>query len=427
MVKIKRVEYSLDHTINTKTPSMLFMLAIVVMSLLLNQSGVVFGVNISFADIFCLGIFLSVLYKKELYIPIIPSLFYLIVSAVVLFTAVIYVPIKFEISPGPIRIISDYIKLIAIFVYFIVGYNLSKLGFTQTIIKWYSIFGVFLGGLGVLFTVFHLSIFSNLLYFAGTRYKGLMIDPNYFSVLNISALAYVSRIKAIKNRYKIFIIFITFLSVLSAGSKTGMITFFCYFVLRIIEYLFLTKKKMFSVILQLLFITFFILFIPIFISKFSEVISYLSVHFPSFSRVEYLFTDFGSAISESGSGRDDTWKVAIQIIQLSPLIGVGIGTYTDIAYEMFQYNNVAHNTFLQLSAEWGLPLAFFFFSYLLFTIGKVTFSNKQSSPRNLILRDIIVVLLIGSVSISLNNARVLWIFLGAMLFSLDGKKMKAET
>ena len=132
--------------------------------------------------------------------------------------------------------------------------------------------------------------------------------------------------------------------------------------------------------------------------------------------------DFSGAISENGSGRDITWKVAIQVIQLSPVTGIGIGTYSHIAYQMFHSNNIAHNTFLQLSAEWGIPLAFMLFIYMFFTIGKATnFSISNDSEMNLILRDIIIILLIGSMAISLNNARVLWLILGALVFSLKGK------
>jgi O-antigen ligase len=145
----------------------------------------------------------------------------------------------------------------------------------------------------------------------------------------------------------------------------------------------------------------------------------LTASIPALARIELLFTDFSSAFSENGSGRNITWKVALQLIQLSPVIGIGIGTYSNIAIELFHQSDISHNTFLQLSAEWGIPLAFIFFIYVFFILGSATFTRKPNWDHNLILRDIIIILLIGSMAISLNNARILWLVLGALVSSLN--------
>lgn len=392
------------------------------MSILLHQSAVIFGINFSIADFFCIFILMVFLIKNQLYIPIAPFVFFLLVSFLVLATAVIFVPYKFHIFPDPLGIFSEYAKLIAIVVYFIIGYNLARENYTKSILKWYSYFGIMVGLLGILLTLFSIKVFSEILFYANIRYRGLMIDPNYFAVLQVSALVYISRQKTIKARYKMLTIILTAFSVLISGSKTGIVTLISYLSLRIIEYIFQTNKKIKSVGVQLLFLALLILLVPVFSNLFQSLVNSIAAIVPSFARVQYLFTDFSQAIAESGSGRDGTWGAAIEIIQLSPLFGTGIGTYTDIADKLFHLHTVAHNTFLQISAEWGIPLAFALFFYIFMNLGKVTFTHEHHSETNLILRDIVLILLIGSVAISLNNARLLWLFLGALIYSIDRGK-----
>ena len=394
------------------------------MSIFLHQSTVIFGVNISFADFFCMMILFVLVINNGMSVPITPLLFFLVVSIQVLVTAVFLVPYTFMHNPDAIKITSDYLKLLATFIYFILGYNLTRFHLLEKTLKWYSIFGLLIGALGIFLTFFRIDVFSQLLFFAGIRFKGLMIDPNYFSILQITALVYISRLQTLKVRYKLLAFLITFLSVLVSGSKTGIITLFCYTMLRILEYVFLKKKKQRELIYQLFLMGLFIIIAPIMIHFVQVSSNNLVASIPAFSRIQFLFTDFGSAISEDGSGRAVTWQAALQIIQLAPLTGVGIGTYTSIAWELFHYNNIAHNTFLQLSAEWGIPIAFMFFTYVFFMLGKATNSSLYGAEMNLILRDIIMILLIGSMAISLNNARVLWLFLGALVSSLQLNKAR---
>ena len=178
-----------------------------------------------------------------------------------------------------------------------------------------------------------------------------MIDPNYFSILQITALVYIIRSKSIKQRYKLLAVLITFLAVLTSGSKTGIITLCCYSIFRIIEYVLSDKKRLSVWFIHLITIIVIIVIFPLIFPYFQTLLNTLASSIPSFSRVQLLFTDFSSAISENGSGRDLTWKVAVQLIQLSPVFGVGIGSYLNVSDQLFQTNSISHNTFLQLSAE----------------------------------------------------------------------------
>lgn len=388
------------------------------MAVLLHQSQVVFGVNISFADLFCLYIFSVLLINNQMKIPIAAISFFLVVSTSVLISTVFLVPVKFMFNPEPMGIISEYIKLLALFLYFILGYNLNRDHLMEKIVKWYSVFGVLIGGLGIIFTVLNIRAFSDILFYASTRFRGFMIDPNYYSILQIAAFVYISRINTIKASYKWLAFFIIFLSVLNSGSKTGIISLFCYFTIRVFEYLLKQNKSAFGVAFHLILLISTILIVPFVLSFLQYLINVLGANIPSFIRIQQLLTDFSGAISENGSGRDVTWKVALEVIQISPIIGIGIGTYSTVAFQMFHSDEISHNTFLQLSAEWGIPLAFLLFFYIFFLLGRATTTRLPTTVFNLILRDIIIILLLGSMAISLNNARILWLVLGALASSL---------
>lgn len=399
---------------------LLFIVPVLFLSILLHQSSELFGINLSFADFFCVFILVILVISHQLQLPIFPLIFFLIVSSIVIITSTFYVPMVFNIDINPKGIISDFLKLIALLVYFIIGFNLYRLDLMEKTLKWYSLFGMLIGLIGIMTTLLNINLLSEILYYSDTRYRGLMIDPNYYSVLQITAFIYFSRAKSIRFQYKVLALLITLITVLTSGSKTGLITLSCYLAFRIIEYLFKQNKKGSVILIQMTMITLLILVVPMLFHYLPKLIMIIGSIIPTFDRVQLLFTDFSSAISESGSGRNITWIVALQVIQLSPLIGVGIGTYSNIASKLYYSNDIPHNTFLQLSAEWGIPLAFLFFGYVIFLLVRI--SNSRSSMNltiNLVLRDIILVLLVASMAISLNNARILWLVLGALVCSLN--------
>lgn len=416
----KQVNYYLEINNRTRDRESIITLSLFFMSTLLHQSSVIFGVNLSLADIFCCTILILLIIKKQLFMPITPMLYFIFLSLIVLITTIYYVPNKFMYYPDLFRVMSEYIKLIAIFTYFIIGYNLSKINQIEKIVKWYSIIGIFLGLIAILFTVFNIGIFSSVLFFGDMRFRGLMNDPNYFSVLQVTSLVYFSRIKEIKVRYKFLAILITVLSVITSGSKTGIITLSFYLAIRIVEYIFNQKKKIKTIFSQV----FFILTLPIIIIMFPKFELDIVSSIPSFARIQLLFTDFNAALSEDGSGRELTLKAALDLIQESPFIGVGISTYTNITSMKYSVDNLAHNTFLQLAAEWGIPLTVALFIFIFLNLLKAKTLSISNPEIAMILRDIIIILLVGSLAISLNNARVLWLFLGALFYLNRQNKAK---
>ncbi|MGG3925075.1 O-antigen ligase family protein [Metabacillus fastidiosus] len=404
---------------NVQSP--IVVLLVVLMGAFLNQSNIIFGVNFSFSDFFAIALLLYLIFKNKIDIPIFPTIFFIILSIVVLFTSFFYVPITLHVYAQPVQIISDYIKLIAIFFFFVLGFNLSKLGMLDILVKYFAFFGVLIGSIGVFFYIFNISLFANLFFYADIRYRGLMNDPNYFSILQILALVYFSRVKNINFIFKYVSILILISAVLISGSKTGIIVVSCYSILRLMEYIFITRKNLRTVFLTVILLLIFIGMWSFVINGIQDLLNLLVNDIPALSRVQTLFIDFNGAISEGGSGRETAWNTALELVKLSPFIGIGLANYILLGIQFFGVGTLAHNTYLQLIVEWGIPLASIFFIYVFFVIVKAVFSKKEDTIIK-ILRDILIVLLLGSVAISLNNARIFWLVLGGLIFYLNKRK-----
>ena len=397
---------------NQQEISTFFIIIISLLGIFLNQSHLILGINLSIADFFCCIAILILIYKNWLFIPIPHLMFFFIVTITVIATAVFYVPSKFSYSLDTHKIISDYVKLIAIFVYFLVGYNIANLKLTDKTIQFFAFFALSIAIVGVIFTIFNVDIFLKMYFYGSSRLQGLMNDPNYFSIIQLAAVVYFARTKKMNTLLRNGALLCLIVSVLASGSKTGLITFLCYLFFRVVEHLFKSKKKINTILVHLFSAIILIATISFVLSIFQNLINYLATVIPAFARVQIIFTDFDSALSSGGSGRDTTWGVALEIIKLSPIIGIGVGTYSGVANQLFGTGVLAHNTYLQLFAEWGIPLAIVLFSYIFYLISKVTFSRNINSEMIFILRDILIIFLIGSLAISLNNARMFWLVLG---------------
>lgn len=388
----------------------------ILMGLFLNQSSIIWGINISFADIFAflLVLFLALYYNLNLLA--FPLCFFLIVSISTLATSVFYVPNRFEVVVEPTSIFSNYIKLIAAYIFLILGYNLSKLRLIKMVLKWFSVFAVIISIIGISFDILKINILTDLLFYGGIRYRGLMNDPNYFSIIQMIAIVYFSRIRNLNLSYRMLAIIILLFGIILSGSKTGIIIVGCYGIIRLFEYALVSRKSKKSFLISL-FVSIIIIFIsPLFLKGLQGSLDIIQSYIPSFARIQTLFTDFGSAISESGSGRNNAWATAIELIKLSPLIGVGLGSYTLLSSTLFGVDVIAHNTYLQLMVEWGLPLAITFLILVFTLLIKSSLANKRIDEISIILRDSLIILLLGSLAISLNNARIFWIILGALIF-----------
>ena len=149
---------------------------LVLMGITLNQSSVLLGINFSLADLVLFFIIVYLIFKRALTIPSKPLIFFLVVSIITLFSATILVPVRFPYNPDSLKLFNGYTKLLAVFMYFLVGYNLARMERGYEILKWFSVSSVLIGIFA--FSPPLLGRRIDFLYYGSNRFRGLMNDPN---------------------------------------------------------------------------------------------------------------------------------------------------------------------------------------------------------------------------------------------------------
>lgn len=394
-------------------------------SVCLNQTSIVGTINYSFSDIFVLLLLIFML-MKGIRVPGYHFVYFLLLSAILAITTFFYTPFSFSVNVETSQSIKEYLKILVVFLYFIIGYNLSSKKMIDITLKWYSYTALFVGGLGILIFILGFRFLYGFYDFGPDRFNGFMNDPNYFAIVQITALPYLVRAGNISFSRKLIIYFIILISILLSGSKTGIITLMIFTVFFILGELMKNKiqaKIVLFTIFAIIAFTFITIILQFIDTKFSLNLN----KNVQFQRLTLLFTDFDAAFNENGSSRLPIWEAGLQLISTSPLIGVGAGMYSVVSGKLTGVYAVAHNTYLQLFSEWGGILATIYFLYIAVLLGKVTFTSQAKSSVNLVLRDILFILLIGSIGVSFNNARMFWFFLGALVFSVAvPKKVNGE-
>ncbi|MCI3030017.1 O-antigen ligase family protein [Desemzia sp. C1] len=395
---------------------------------LLNQSDVLFGMNISLADFFIV-LFIGALINYNLFhVSSTHILVFLLFSVVIFINAVFVIPNLYQIPVYAGAVLTDYIKVVVSFLYFLVGYLIAKNGLSQKLFKWFAIAAVILGCLGIIFSLVPIPQMVDLLFYEQVRLKGLMNDPNYFSVIQCAAIAILLRYKPLPSLFKIGSISILILSIFSSGSKTGFLTLGCLLVFWMFNTFLEGKIEVRKLIFNLicLFVVFF--FLPNIQAILSSSLEMISDKFPVFSRVELLLTDFDQAVTANGSGREEQWVIAMDLIQEFPLLGVGnTANYLTVVQGMSPMGNLAHNTYLQMAGEWGIPITLFMMYYItrVFFISVSKGKNKQV---HLTTKEMLVAFLVSSLSLSFNNSRIFWLLLGmAVWYSVELKEKNHTT
>lgn len=406
-----------DNNSVIKTNSILLLF----LSVFFHQSKVILGVNISVVDFFCICILTYLIYNNKLIFPLSPTIFFMVVTTSSLIVAVYITPSRFNIDVEITSVIIEFVKIITVFIYFIIGYSLSKLTSTTNIFKWFAIAGLIIGMYGISSTMLDIRLFSNIFYQTELRYNGLMNDPNYFAILQICSLVYFYRVQDVSIFRKVIALLIVTGSVLISGSKTGLITLLLLLSFRISEQIIRSRNKRLIKVSYLILLSIStILLKDYLLSVIVFILEMLSNIIPSVDRMIYIFTDFNSAIQDGGSSRNVTWGTALNLIKISPIFGVGFGSYSKVSTELFGISNIAHNTYLQLSVDWGVPLTLLFLFYLINKLlSKTINTNSVDFTSKMISRDIIIIFLISSMAISLNNARFFWLVLGILIGLLN--------
>jgi len=372
-------------------------------------SSVVF--NFSISDIVILLIFIYFVFNSSNFkLPRLALFFFLLVICFELYDDLSLSLISFNFF----RDIIDMIKFLALILYFIVGYNIPRFfrGKIKTSLKIYSFSGLIIGSITLfIFLFIHSYTLRSFITYDNFRLIGIMNDPNYFAVLQVSTLPYIIY-GDLKKRTKLLFFFLIMLALVASGSKTGFITFISYLLIITLRYIWQNKR---AFIFSLEIIALLILFIPTIIIGINNLTNSLSQVIPSFQRIAFFIKSPISALNAGGSARETAFSGGIDLIKRFPFTGVGFGNYLIINSTFNKIGNFAHNTYLQLVSQWGLPLSILFFIYVFFNcrFSVYFFNSKYKFDKELlVISDILLVLLIGSLGLSLQNARMFWIFLG---------------
>lgn len=413
--------HSLTAINNKEMERNLYYYLIILISIFLNQTSIIGGINFSLSDLLIPFLLFFLIYKG-IQVPTYHFMYFLFLSVAIVATAVFYTPYKFGVNLDINLILKEYLKLFAVFLYLLAGYNFVHEKAAHVSLKWYSYAALFIGLLGILINVLGMKFFYQIYDFGEYRYNGFMNDPNYFAIIQISALPFFFRSKNLSLRTKVIIYFIMVFSILLSGSKTGFITLLLYTMFFVFSKVIKNKFKLKTILFSVSAFVFFSI-LGVALQTIQPNFTLNSDKYVQFQRIFLLFTNFDAAFNDNGSGRLPIWMAGIHLISLSPLFGVGVGMYSGASEKVSGIGMVAHNTYIQIYSEWGGLFATIIFLYIAVVLIQVTFKEKVKNETNFILRDLLIILLIGSIAISLNNARMFWFFLGVLVYRISGKQL----
>lgn len=397
--------------------------AIIPIGVFLNHSQVVVGLNISFADVFLVTAILTMLFRGRRDVPMAALGLFLALSISTIFTAAFVTPQVFGVTASLETILREWSKLAVLALYLFLGFNVNERE-GATLYKAFSITAIMLAVVGIAFWVLDISLMRETLFFS-ERFRGFMNDPNYFSLILVCALPWLIRSNEVRASVKWVGSFIVFFGVAQSGSKTGMLTLIAYLTILLIGHVVRSTKSMRQLVPLIAETMVAILLIAIGSSKIGRLIEAFAETSSSAERISLIFTDFGAALTEGGSGRDLAWETAAQIWERSPFVGIGVGPYGEVAASLSGIPIIAHNTYIQLAVEWGSLWAI---AFVVLTIRVMAASSSHiRGSVQAVSRDVVLILLAGSFAISLNNVRLLWIALGYLTYSLIEAKSRAGT
>lgn len=139
---------------------------------------------------------------------------------------------------------------------------------------------------------------------------------------------------------------------------------------------------------------------------------------PSFARISTLFSG-DNPLTANGSDRTGAWTNALTITTSLNGWGIGFQDYGIVANQLVGEQIIAHNTILQLVVEWGIGLTFIFVCFVGYQFWR---GWRAAQPWIRAVTTAMGICVIYSMSISLNNSRIFWIFLAIWLAQLAASK-----
>lgn len=410
--------YSSESTKITTGKMQLFLIGACAIGL--NTTTRVGPFNLSFADPFLLCVLLLLTISGGLFILRYSIIYFLLLFATAATTSLWITPLIFDVPPLYSHIFGDSVKLIISMLYFILGTSLARKNLHIHALNWFAFGAIFAALIGIASQIIPALQLNPTIYYSN-RFRGFMSDPNYYAILACSGVAiFASKLKKMPVKGLTAIIILA-ASVFLSGSKTGLIILFTLGLILCLSAVD-TKKRIY----HLTFLAFFSITCLALLNQIQKLLYSLLLKYsneiPQLTRYQVLLSDNPTAgFSEGGSARASMWNVALQMIQDSPILGVGLGSYLNVSENVFGLRGLAHNTYLQLTAEWGLLFASSFFAWLIYLLIKAYKTNKMHDNYVdlIIIRNITLIFLIGSFSLSLNNARMFWLFLGMLAYFVN--------
>ncbi|UYG17268.1 O-antigen ligase family protein [Brachybacterium huguangmaarense] len=384
------------------------------LALAFNQASVIAGANISVADIILLPLLLTLALRHALIAPRGAVVYILTTTALSLGIAAFVTPDKYDFIPPLAPVLRDTMKQLALGMYLIVGYSLAVTGLTTYLFRIFASGAVAVTLVGITAMAVPSSTLHTRLFYLGIRFRGLFDDPNYLGLTLVSAIAIFTRNSDLGVMRRALCCSVLSVGVIMSGSKTASIVLVAYLALRLFAWVRGNRSGSQSSASPRLPLV--LVLGAILIASLLAVRNTLSMLFQgsyAVQRVWTTFSNFPGALSEQGSGRQQAWSTAVEIISENPITGIGLGSYGQVAQQLEGSGTIAHNTYLQVSAESGLIVAVVTFALLFWIILR---SLRSSTAVAVTSRDIALVMLAGSFSVSLNNVRLFWLAIGILLF-----------
>lgn len=380
----------------------------------LNTTQIVGGANISLADAVILFLFVALLQRGgELRIPgaLVAAVAFLLFWVTAVGSAI--VPILFGVEVGAISVLFGGVKLLVGFGFLILGMNLTR-SEVERVLMWYAGTVLVVCAVGIATSAAGLSSELASLYYANSRYRGLFNDPNYFAISACAAIPVVWRLRSMV--FRVLSLLVVVGGVLVSGSKTGVVVLSLVLLGCVLASMrgSSRQRSAATVANDVL-----LLVVAVFIAFFAwstiqgglaELMSGTSI-----DRIASLFDEGLDTVSTSGSSRETSWSTALLIWTMSPFFGIGVGTYGMVADFLVGAPTIAHNTYLQVLIEWGTLIGGGVLVYIVALMIRSFRFMDSRSPHVLLCWFIVAVFLLGSFSVSFNNARILWFAIGVLV------------
>ncbi|WP_142433759.1 O-antigen ligase family protein [Enterococcus mundtii] len=377
----------------------------------INITQVILGINISVSDVFMFILLLLLLFTKSIYMTK-KTTMYFIFLLIFRLLSTIQLTTWLDISISFLPIFITFQKFIISLSYFILFISCLKINskIQDDFFKGLKYGSFILGGLSILLYFVGPEILRNIILFGDIRMRGFMNDPNYFAYMQICGFCiwYLREFK-----YKIINLFAVIIyptTIFLSASKTGLVAFIFMFSILTINKIFSKQLSSASLAKLFLIISGCLILVYIFNDSIVNNLSTFTQAVPQLDRIRIVFENFSGAITEGGSGRLYAWDTANKLIVDTNFMGIGFMDYSIVAQSITGSPIIAHNTFLQLAVEWGAIPLFIGLVYLTIQI------FYEVIKRNWIVVALVLTTIIFSFSISLQNARILWILL-AILFA----------